>query len=302
MSSKKIFIPKDSASKSVGANEVADAILSFAKNNNLDVDIIRTGSRGMLWLEPLVEVETDKGRVGFGPVTVQDVKSLFENDFLNSQNHPLALGLVDEIPWLQKQQRLTFKRVGVIDPLSLSDYQEHGGLAGLKKALSLKPEDITKTVTESGLRGRGGAGFPAGIKWNTVREAIADQKYICANADEGDSGTFADRMLMEGDPFLLIEGMTIAAIAVGATQGFIYIRSEYPDAINSLESAIKVAQNYGWLGKRVLDSNHEFNLEVVVGAGSYVCGEETAMLESLEGKRGMVRAKPPLPAINGLFG
>lgn len=302
MSSKKIFVPKDSASKSVGANEVADEILSFAKNNNLDFEIIRTGSRGMLWLEPLVEVETDKGRVGFGPVTVKDVQSLFESNFLNSQNHPLALGLVDELPWLQKQQRLTFKRVGVIDPLSLSDYQEHGGLAGLKKALSLKPEEITKIVTESGLRGRGGAGFPAGIKWNTVREAIADQKYICANADEGDSGTFADRMLMEGDPFLLIEGMTIAAIAVGATQGFIYVRSEYPDAIKSLESAIKVAQNYGWLGKKVLDSNYEFNLEVVVGAGSYVCGEETAMLESLEGKRGMVRAKPPLPAINGLFG
>ncbi|MGA0077973.1 MAG: formate dehydrogenase, partial [Candidatus Nanopelagicales bacterium] len=267
MSSKKIFIPQDSASKSVGANEVADEIFSFAKNNNLDVDIIRTGSRGMLWLEPLVEVETDKGRVGFGPVTVQGVKSLFESDFLNSQNHPLALGLVDEIPWLQKQQRLTFKRVGVIDPLSLSDYQAHGGLAGLKKALSLKPEEITKIVTESGLRGRGGAGFPAGIKWNTVREATADQKYICANADEGDSGTFADRMLMEGDPFLLIEGMTIAAIAVGATQGFIYVRSEYPDAIKTLESAIKVAQDYGWLGKKVLDSNYEFNLEVVVGAG-----------------------------------
>ena len=302
MTSVKVFIPKDSASKSVGANEVANEIENFAKNNNLNLEIIRTGSRGMLWLEPLVEVETGQGRVGFGPVSTSDVASLFESDFLTKQNHPLALGLVDELPWLKKQQRLTFKRVGIIDPHDLDDYQSHGGLAGLKTALKLKPEEITKTVTESGLRGRGGAGFPAGIKWNTVREATSDQKYICANADEGDSGTFADRMLMEGDPFLLIEGMTIAGIAVGANQGYIYVRSEYPDAIKSLTSAIKIAKDFGWLGKSVLGSNYQFNLEVVVGAGSYVCGEETAMLESLEGKRGMVRAKPPLPAINGLFG
>lgn len=302
MNSIKIFIPKDSASTSVGANYVAAEISNLAKKKNIDLEIIRTGSRGMLWLEPLVEIETARGRIGFGPVTVNDVASLFDSDFLNKQDHPLSLGVVDELPWLKKQQRLTFKRVGIIDPLNLDDYQNLGGLTGLRKALKLTPEEITKTVTESGLRGRGGAGFPAGIKWNTVRETVADQKYICANADEGDSGTFADRMLMEGDPFLLIEGMTIAAIAVGATQGYIYVRSEYPDAIKSLNSAIKVAKDFGWLGASVLGSNHQFNLEVVVGAGSYVCGEETAMLESLEGKRGMVRAKPPLPAINGLFG
>ncbi len=302
MNSVKVFIPKDSASKSVGADEVAQSILTLSQKKSLDIEIVRTGSRGMLWLEPLVEVETAKGRVGFGPVTVADVASLFENDFLSNQNHPLSLGLIDELPWLKKQQRLTFKRVGVIDPLSLEDYQKFGGLTGLKAALKLAPEEITKTVTESGLRGRGGAGFPAGIKWNTVRETVSDQKYICANADEGDSGTFADRMLMEGDPFVLLEGMTIAGIAVGATQGYIYVRSEYPDAIKSLNSAIKVAKEFGWLGSSVLGSHFQFNIEVVVGAGSYVCGEETAMLESLEGKRGMVRAKPPLPALNGLFG
>ena len=302
MNSVKVFIPKDSASKSVGADEVAQSILTHAQKKSLEIEIVRTGSRGMLWLEPLVEVETAKGRIGFGPVTVADVTSLFESDFLSNQNHPLSLGLIDELPWLKKQQRLTFKRVGIIDPLNVEDYQKFGGLAGLKAALKLAPEEITKTVTESGLRGRGGAGFPAGIKWNTVRETVSDQKFICANADEGDSGTFADRMLMEGDPFVLLEGMTIAGIAVGATQGYIYVRSEYPDAIKSLNSAIKVAKDFGWLGNSVLGSNFQFNLEVVVGAGSYVCGEETAMLESLEGKRGMVRAKPPLPAINGLFG
>ena len=245
MNSVKVFIPKDSASKSVGADEVAQSILTHAQKKSLEIEIVRTGSRGMLWLEPLVEVETAKGRIGFGPVTVADVTSLFESDFLSNQNHPLSLGLIDELPWLKKQQRLTFKRVGIIDPLNLEDYQKFGGLAGLKAALKLAPEEITKTVTESGLRGRGGAGFPAGIKWNTVRETVSDQKFICANADEGDSGTFADRMLMEGDPFVVLEGMTIAGIAVGATQGYIYVRSEYPDAIKCLNSAIKVAKDFG---------------------------------------------------------
>jgi len=298
----KVFVPQDSASKSVGADQVAAAITKLAREKNLEIEIVRNGSRGMLWLEPLVEVETAAGRIGFGPVTLENVEELFDADFLNSKNHSSCIGLVEEFDWLKSQQRLTFKRVGVIDPLDLSDYQKNGGLVGLKKALEISQSDITKLVTESGLRGRGGAGFPAGIKWNTVREAVADQKYVCANADEGDSGTFADRMLMEGDPFLLIEGMTIAAVAVGATKGFIYVRSEYPDAINTLQKAILKAREFGWLGKSVLNSKFEFDLEVVVGAGSYVCGEETAMLESLEGKRGMVRPKPPLPALNGLFG
>ncbi len=302
MSQVKIYIPKDAASKSVGADKVADEIVRIANEKQLDIKIIRNGSRGMLWLEPLVEVETAEGRFGFGPVSVEDVKDLFEKDFINSQNHQLSIGIVSEYPWLKNQQRLTFKRVGVIDPLDLADYERHGGLTGLRKALTLPQEQITTLITESGLRGRGGAGFPAGIKWNTVRQTDSDQKYICANADEGDSGTFADRMLMEGDPYLLIEGMTIAAIAVGATKGFIYVRSEYPDAISTLKSAVINARDFGLLGEKVLDSNFEFDLTVVVGAGSYVCGEETAMLESLEGKRGMVRPKPPLPAINGLFG
>ena len=294
----KIYVPSDSAAISVGANEVAEAIASKVH----DATIIRNGSRGALWLEPMVEVETSKGRIAYGPVSVEDIDSLIAADFAHGGPHQLALGLTDEIEWLATQDRVTFKRVGIIDPLSIADYEAHGGLVGLRRAISLTSHAIIDEVTESGLRGRGGAGFPAGIKWKTVAGAVSDQKYICANADEGDSGTFADRMLIEGDPFTLIEGMTIAAIAVGATEGYVYLRSEYPYAISTLQKAIDIAHAFGWLGSSVLGSSHAFELKIRVGAGSYVCGEETAMLESIEGKRGVVRAKPPLPALEGLFG
>jgi formate dehydrogenase iron-sulfur subunit len=300
----RVYVPRDAAARSVGADEVADAVIAEATGRGLDVELVRNGSRGLLWLEPLVEVATEGGRYAFGPVTVDEVSGLFDAGFLApaTASHPKALGPTEEISWLARQDRLTYARVGVTDPLSPTDYEAHGGLAGLRKALLLTPAEIVAEVTESGLRGRGGAGFPTGIKWKTVLEAPADQKFVCCNADEGDSGTFADRMLMEGDPFLLIEGMTIAAIAVGATEGFVYVRSEYPDAVAALRTAIKIAREQGWLGPSILGSAHRFELEVRVGAGAYICGEETAMLESLEGKRGMVRAKPPLPAIEGLFG
>lgn len=294
----RIFVPGDSAAISVGADEVAAAIAMRAPSAH----IVRNGSRGALWLETLVEIQTPAGRIAYGPVTVDDVQSLFEADFLNGGVHPLALGLTDEIEWLASQDRVTFARVGIIDPLSQSEYEAHGGLIGLRTALKLSSEVIINEVAESGLRGRGGAGFPAGIKWRTASQTISAQKYVCCNADEGDSGTFADRMLIEGDPFTLIEGMTIAGIAVGATQGIVYLRSEYPYAIAVLEKAIEIARASNWLGNRVLDSTFAFDIQVRVGAGSYVCGEETAMLESIEGKRGVVRAKPPLPAIEGLFG
>jgi len=294
----RVFVPGDSAAISVGADEVAVAIATIDSS----IEIIRNGSRGALWLETLVEVETPSGRIAYGPVTVQDVSSLFEADFLHGGSHALSLGKTDEISWLANQDRVTFARVGIIDPLSLDAYCAHGGLLGLRKALELSSEALIDEVTDSGLRGRGGAAFPAGIKWRTAAQATSDQKYICCNADEGDSGTFADRMLIEGDPFTLIEGMTIAAIAVGATQGIVYLRSEYPYAIATLQKAIDIARADSWLGKSVLGSAHSFDIQIRVGAGSYVCGEETAMLESIEGKRGVVRAKPPLPAIEGLFG
>jgi formate dehydrogenase iron-sulfur subunit len=256
----------------------------------------------MFWLEPLVEVETPEGRVAYGPVGAADVPGLFEAGFLSGGAHPLAQGLTAQIPWLARQDRLTFRRVGLTDPVSLVDYRAHGGLEGLQKALALAPADIVRTVTESGLRGRGGAAFPTGIKWKTVLDTPATQKYIVCNADEGDSGTFADRMLMEGDPFCLVEGMIIAGLAVGATQGYIYCRAEYPDAWRVLNEALAVAYREGVLGASVLGSGHRFDLEVRLGAGAYICGEETSLLESLEGKRGQVRYKPPLPAISGLFG
>jgi len=298
----RVYVPRDSAARSVGADEVAAALEADMRDRGLDAEVVRNGSRGMLWLEPLVEVETPAGRVGYGPVGVSDVAGLFDAGFVEGGDSPLALGLVDEIDWLASQQRVTFARVGVIDPLDLDDYRAHGGLRGLERAVAIPAEEIVADVLASGLRGRGGAGFPAGIKWRTVLEADSDIKYVCCNADEGDSGTFADRMLMEGDPFTLLEGMAIAGIATGATQGLIYVRSEYPDAIATLRTAIDIAHVDGWIGADVMGSGRAFDIRVVEGAGSYVCGEETAMLESLEGKRGMVRPKPPIPALQGLFG
>ncbi len=298
----KVFIPCDSAALSVGADSVAATFAAIAQASSLDVTIIRTGSRGMYWLEPLVEIETTSGRVGYTNVDARALTPSVVADMVSASDLPNSIGLVDSFPWLAKQQRVTFARVGVIDPLSIEDYEFFGGLVGLRNSLQETGVGVVEMITESGLRGRGGAGFPAGVKWRGVLQTQADQKYICCNADEGDSGTFADRMLMEGDPFTLIEGMTIAGTAVGATKGYIYIRSEYPHAISTMTRAIDVARSHGVLGESVLGSGKSFDLEVRAGAGSYVCGEETAMLESIEGKRGMVRPKPPIPAVVGLFG
>lgn len=288
----RVWVPIDAAARALGADEVAEAV-----QREMGVAPTRNGSRGMIWLEPLMEIEIDGVRHGFGPVAPEDVPAILADP----AGHPLALGPVEELPWMKRQTRLTFARVGVIDPLSLEEYKAHGGLEGLKAALAA-PEKIVPEVTESGLRGRGGAGFPTGIKWATVAKAAADRKYIVCNADEGDSGTFADRMVMEGDPFTLIEGMAIAGIAVGAVQGYVYIRSEYPDAIRAMRAAIDIARAAGVLGPSILGSAHAFDMEVRVGAGAYVCGEETSLLNSLEGKRGIVRAKPPIPALEGFLG
>lgn len=298
----KIFVPRDSTALALGADEVAQAIAAEAAKRGISIELVRNGSRGMFWLEPLVEVGLDGGRVAYGPVEADDVASLFDAAFNEGGAHPLALGKTEDIPFLKNQERLTFARIGIIDPVSIDDYLAHEGFAGLQKALQMTQEQIVQTVTESGLRGRGGAAFPTGIKWNTVRTTPGAQKYIVCNADEGDSGTFSDRMVMEDDPFMLIEGMTIAGLGVGATRGYIYARSEYPHAIAALNEAIAIARTHNYLGNDIRGSGRAFDLEVRVGAGSYVCGEETALLESIEGKRGIVRAKPPLPAISGLFG
>jgi formate dehydrogenase iron-sulfur subunit len=287
----KVFVPLDSVAVALGADGLVAAIQAEASRRGVAVEVVRNGSRGMVWLEPLVEVVSAEGRLGFGPMTLADVPGLFGD----LPSHPKALGLVEELPWMKGQTRLTFARVGVIDPLSLEDYRAHGGLVGLERAKGMSKAEIVAEVTESGLRGRGGAGFPTGIKWKTVSEAPGEQKYIVCNADEGDSATFADRMLMEGDPFTLIEGMAIAGLACGATKGYVYIRSEYPVAIRVMEAAVQIARETGVLGAA-------FDMEIRVGAGAYVCGEETSLLNSLEGKRGVVRAKPPLPALQGFMG
>ena len=295
----KVYVPCDAAALSMGANAVANAI---ADQGGSDVEIIRNGSRGMLWLEPMVEIETDKGRVAYGPVKASDVEGLVNAGMLEGKDHDLGHGLTEDMSYLANQERLTFARVGVIDPLSLTDYAANGGLKGLDKSLNMDPSDIVEAVLDSGLRGRGGAGFPTGIKWRTALAQPDGQKYMCANADEGDSGTFADRMLMEGDPFTLIEGMIIGGRAIGADTGYVYIRSEYPHAIKTMRRAIKAMEDAGWLGENIKGSGTTFNLYVRIGAGAYICGEESSMLESLEGKRGEVKVKPPIPAITGLFG
>ncbi|ABY32773.1 formate dehydrogenase beta subunit [Methylorubrum extorquens] len=297
-----LYVPQDAAALGLGANRVARAIFAGAEARGLDVRIVRTGTRGLLWLEPMVEVATPEGRIAYGPVTPADVEGLLDAGLTEGGEHALRLGKPEEIPFLAKQHRLTFHRCGVVDPVSVEDYRAHGGYRGLEVALKLGAEGIVAQVRDSGLRGRGGAGFPAGIKWNTVMLAQSDQKYVVCNADEGDSGTFADRIMMEGDPFNLIEGMTIAAVATGATRGYIYCRSEYPQSFKTLRDAIANGVRAGVLGDNILGSGKSFHLEVRLGAGAYICGEETSLLESLEGKRGIVRAKPPIPALKGFLG
>ncbi len=297
-----IYISSDSSAVSLGADRVATRLVQEAKQRDININLIRNGSRGLYWLEPLVEVEVNGERLAYGPVQVTDVAELLDAGMIYGRKHALYLGVTEEIPYFKKQQRLTFARVGITDPVSLDDYIAHDGYHGLRNALTMTQADIVKQVTDSGLRGRGGAAFPTGIKWNTVLNTPSEQKYIICNADEGDSGTFSDRMIMEGDPFVLIEGMTIAGIAVGATQGYIYLRVEYPHAHKVLNAAIAKAYAANYLGDNIQGSDKTFNLEVRLGAGAYVCGEETSLMESLEGKRGLVRFKPPLPAIKGLFG
>ena len=287
MASTLVHIPQDVSAVACGADAVAEV---FAANG---LDVVRTGSRGATWAEPMVEMADDAGtRSAWRNVTTDDVPAILEY----GSRHPKCLGAVDAIDWLARQHRVVFDRCGTDHPLALPP------TVALESCLDVAPTALIDEIETSGLRGRGGAGFPAHIKWRTVRDTPAEQKYLVCNADEGDSGTFADRLLLEGDPFRLIEGMTIAAIATGASRGFVYLRSEYPDAERTFAVALKLAYEHGVLGNSVLGSAHTFDLELFVGAGAYICGEETSLLESLEGRRGEIRAKPPVPAIAGLFG
>ena len=298
----KVFVPRDAAARSVGADEVAERI-PRQPNGRCGVELIRNGSRGMLWLEPMVEVETPEGRVGYGPVAPEDVDGLIAAGMLTGASEREGAPRAGRGVAVDEAAAAVDVRAGRGDRSTLGR-RLHGRTKESRAwaALAMTPAEVVEAVVDSGLRGRGGAGFPTGIKWRTVLGAESDLKFVCCNADEGDSGTFADRMLIEGDPFTLIEGMTIAAYAVGATEGYVYLRSEYPDAVEALNAAIVLARENGWLGEDILGSGLTFDLHVRVGAGAYICGEETSMLESLEGKRGMVRAKPPIPALEGLFG
>jgi len=297
-----VWVPRDAGALALGAEATARRLVAEAGRAGAAICLRRNGSRGLYWLEPLVEVETAAGRIAYGPVAAADVPGLVAQGMLAGAAHPLRLGPIEGHPWLASQQRLTFARVGRIDPLDLAAYRAQGGYRGLARALELGPEAIVNEVVESGLRGRGGAAFPTGIKWQTVRKQPPGPRFVACNADEGDSGTFSDRMLMEGDPFALIEGMTIAGVATGATRGFIYLRIEYPHAFEVMGAAIAAARAAGCLGADVLGSGRAFDIEIRLGAGAYICGEETSMLESLEGRRGEVRVRPPLPAERGLFG
>ena len=297
-----IFVPRETAACSVGADEVAVGIAREAKARGIDIELVRNGSWGASWLEPMVEVAVGDQRIAYGNVDVDDVPGLFDAGFTAGGGHDRRLGPTNEIDYLISQDRWTFFRCGLIDPLSVDGFRATGGFAGLERAFETGSEAVVQAVLDSGLRGRGGAGFPTGIKWRTVAAAAGDRKYIACNADEGDSGTFSDRILMESDPMCLIEGMAVAGFATGASKGYIYLRSEYPLTHRILTTAIERCREAGWLGGDIAGSGFDFDIEVHLGAGSYVCGEETAMLESLEGKRGIVRYKPPLPALEGLFG
>lgn len=298
---KTIYIPGDSSARAAGSDEVALEIRKEAEKRGLNVDIVRNGSRGMYWLEPLLEVSTPEGRFSYGPVSPASAGSLFDAGFLDGGGHPLSLGRTEDIPYLKDQERLLFKRAGLTDPLSIEDYRRHGGYKGLQRAINLTPRDIIEEVKASGHRGRGGGAFPTGLKWETALKTPSDARFVVCNADEGDCGSFSDRMIMEGDPFALIEGMTIAALAVGARKGYVYLRSEYPYTKDIFGKALKTAYDNGCLGRNILGSNKDFDISLIMGGGSYICGEETALLESMENRRGMVRPRPPVPAVSGLF-
>jgi len=299
----RVYVSCDASALALGADETVAALQLAAHSRGAPVEIKRVGTRGMLWLEPLVEVEDAAGRrIAYGPVTADGVEALVASGLFDAAAHELRLGRVEDFSYFAKQERLAFARVGVIEPCNVDEFLAQGGYAGLERALSRSGAEVVQAVIDSGLRGRGGAAFPTGVKWKTVLDQAADTKYVVCNADEGDSGTFSDRMLMEGDPLTLIEGMTIAGLAVGATRGYIYVRCEYPQAIRSLREAIETARARGFLGHDVCGSGKAFEIEVRVGAGAYICGEETSMLESIEGRRAEVRYRPPLPAVQGLFG
>ncbi len=280
----RLYLSNDTSARAAGAGLLADSW-----SERPEVQLIRTSSRGAFFLEPMVERDSPDGRLAWFNVTPDDLRSIVAG---------IGGTSVRSIPFLTQQVRFTFANFGETEPLALDEYQARGGLQGLEMALRATPDAIVEELRVSQLRGRGGAAFPVWNKWKVAQQAKADEKYVVANADEGDAGTYCDRMILEGDPFRLLEGMLICARAIGANRGYVYCRQEYPAAAATLRAAIHKADE-----AELLELDGEFfPIEVVEGAGSYVCGEETALLESIEGRRGVVRAKPPYPAESGLYG
>ncbi len=296
----KVLVCVGTSGVSAGAEKVADNFEKEIKKENLDFKLIRVGDRG-LFRDVLVDVIIDSDRTTYEFVKPEDVKEIVKSHLKGKKPVEKLLAGKDYKTFFENQERIVLKNCGEIDPEDISEYIKTKGYNALKKAFEMGPEKVITEMKESGLRGRGGAGFPTGLKWQFAHDSEADEKYIVCNADEGDPGAFMDRSILEGDPHAVIEGMVIGAYAIGATQGYIYCRAEYPLAVKRLNLAMKEARKKGYLGKNILNSGFDFDMLIKEGAGAFVCGEETALMASIEGRRGMPNPRPPFPAQKGLF-
>jgi len=311
----RILVGAATCGRAAGANAVLEAIDSALAKHKLKAVITQVGCIGLCYVEPIIDIiKPGRPHIFYGNLTPELASQLVEDYIVNDNPRPdLALGTVGDtevegiprfydLPMLKPQVRISLRNCGLIDPESINHYIANGGYSGLVKALAMTPEEVIEEMKKSGLRGRGGAGFPTGLKWEFCYKSPGTEKYIICNADEGDPGAFMDRSLLEGDPHAVLEGMLIGAYAIGATEGYIYARAEYPLAIHRLRVALQQMKEYGLLGDNILGSNFSFHMKIKEGAGAFVCGEETALMASIEGKRGMPRPRPPFPAQSGLWG
>jgi len=311
----RIFVGTATCGRAAGAMAVLEAIDKELSRRNIDAIITQVGCIGLCYAEPLVDIiKANRPRICYGGVSPEIIPQLIEDYIISDNPRPdMALGTIGEysidglpklfeLPMLRPQVRISLRNCGLIDPEDIKQYVANGGYSGLAKALRMSPEEVIEEIKKSGLRGRGGAGFPTGQKWEFCRRSPGKEKYLICNADEGDPGAFMDRSLLESDPHAVLEGMLIGAYAIGATQGYIYCRAEYPLAIERLKMALKQMAEYRLLGDNMLGSGFSFQIEMKEGAGAFVCGEETALMMSIEGKRGMPRSRPPFPAVSGLWG
>jgi len=311
-----IIFGTGSCGRAAGAMHTWKATEKALEDNGVDADLVEVGCIGPCYLEPFMDLKLPgKPRISYSNVTPEKAERII-SDFFKEDKIPTrdlvghfgeegdldGMRLFWDHPMLKKQVRLVLRNCGIIDPTSIDHYLANDGYRGLEKALSMTPDEVIQVVKDAGIRGRGGAGFPTGLKWKFCRDAVGDQKYMICNADEGDPGAFMNRSLIEGDPHSVLEGLLIAAYAIGASKGYVYIRAEYPLAIDRLNTAIDQMKKLGLLGDKILGTEFSFSLKIKQGAGAFVCGEETALMASIEGQRGMPRSRPPFPAQKGVFG